>query len=154
MSGKYKDVLISDFTDDGFMQAFKRYFGELGISVEDWNGLFAEMNGTEGNRAYVRYNENDEIVGFIQFVAVELENWFFRERLGFIREFWVSSEYRKMGHGSELIGLAERYFADNGIKKVILTTDTAHGFYETKGYRKDDSFTAKNNDDVFIKDLI
>ena len=154
MSGKYKDVLISDFTDDGFMQAFKRYFGELGISVEDWNGLFAEMNGTEGNRAYVRYNENGEIVGFIQFVAVELENWFFRERLGFIREFWVSSEYRKMGHGSELIGLAERYFADNGIKKVILTTDTAHSFYETKGYRKDDSFTAKNNDDVFVKELI
>ena len=154
MSGKYKDALISDFTDEGFMQAFKRYFGELGVSVEDWDGLFAEMNGTEGNRAYVRYNENGEVVGFIQFVAVELENWFFRERLGFFREFWVSGEYRKMGHGSELIGLAERYFADKGIKKVILTTDTAHGFYETKGYRKDESFTAKNNDDVFVKELI
>ena len=154
LNGKYRDVLISDFTDAGFTEAFKRYFGELGISVEDWDGLFAEMNGTEGNRAYVRYDENGEAVGFIQFVAIELENWFFCERLGFIREFWISGEYRKMGHGSELLGLAERYFSDNGIRKVILTTDTAPEFYEAKGYKRDGSFTAKNKDDVFVKELL
>lgn len=151
MSGKYRDVLISDFTDVGFRSAFKRYFGELGINVEDWDGLFAEM---KGNLAYVRYGENGEVVGFIQFVAVELKNWFFCEKLGFIREFWVSGEYRNMGHGTELLGLAERYFADNGIRKAVLTTDTAPAFYEAKGYKKDGSFAAKNEDDVFVKELL
>ena len=151
--GVYRDVLITDHTEPLFAEAFKLYFGELGISVEDWDGLFAEMNGAEGTRSYVRYIGNGEVVGFIQFVAVELENWFFRERLGFIREFWVSGEYRGMGHGSELLGLAERYFADNGIRKVILTTGTAPEFYEAKGYKKDGSFTAKNKDNVFVKEI-
>ena len=154
LSGKSKDILITDHTEPMFVEAFKWYFEELGISVEDWNGLFREMNGGEGNRSYVRYSENGDVIGFIQFVAVELENWFFRERLGFIREFWVSGEYRNIGHGSELLGLAERYFADNGIRKVILTTDTAYAFYEKKGYRKDNSFTAKNKDDVFVKEIL
>ena len=149
----YKDVLIADHTDPRFVEAFKQYFGELGINVQDWDGLFEEMNGTEGNRSYVRYGENGDVVGFIQFVPVELENWFFRERSGFIREFWVSGEYRKMGHGSELLGLAERYFADNGIRKVLLTTDTAAEFYEAKGYKRDVSYTAKNKDDVFVKEI-
>lgn len=154
MSGKYSDVLIHDFTDSRFIEAFKLYFGELGINVQDWDGLFEEMNGTKGNAAYVRFDENGKVIGFIQFVPVELENWFFCERLGFIREFWVSGEHRSMGHGSELLGLAERYFADKGIMKIILTTDTAPAFYESKGYKRDLNFTAKNNDDVYTKNLV
>ena len=154
LSKKYRDVLISDFTDPRFRSAFKQYFGEIEINVNDWDDFFEEMNGTEGNRAYVRYGENDEVIGFIQFMSIELTNWFFNEKLGFIREFWVSREYRKMGYGSELLELAEKYFRDNGIKKAVLTTYTAPAFYEAKGYKKDGSFTAKNEDDVFVKELI
>lgn len=154
MSGKYRDVLITDHTDVRFMEAFKQYFRELGVFVQDWDGLFKEMNGTEGNRAYVRYSENDEAIGFIQFIPIELTNWFFNEKLGFIREFWVRKEYRRMGHGSELLELAERYFTENGIRKAVLTTNTASGFYEAKGYKKDGSFTAKNKNDVFVKKLL
>ena len=153
MSSRYRDVLISDFTDARFVKAFKLYFGELGINVEDWDGLFEEMNGDVGNMAYVRFGEGDEVVGFIQFVPVELENWFFREKLGFIREFWIKNEYRNVGNGSELLGLAEKYFIDNGICRAILTTDSAPAFYEAKGYKRDGNFTAKNKDDVFVKEL-
>ena len=150
----YRDVLITDHTEPMFVEAFKRYFGELDINVQDWDGIFREMNGAEGNRSYVRYSEDGEVVGFIQFVPVTLENWFFCERLGFIREFWVSGEHRNMGHGSELLRLAEKYFVDNGIRKVVLTTDTAAEFYAARGYKKDGSFAAKNKDDVFVKELI
>lgn len=153
LSDKCRDILITNHTDSRFTEAFKRYFRELGINVQDWDGLFREMNSAEDNRSYVRFSENDEVIGFVQFLAVELSNWFFCERLGFIREFWVSGEYRNMGHGSELLELAEKYFADNGIMKVILTTDTAPAFYEARGYKRDKSFTAKNKDDVFIKEL-
>ena len=38
------DILISDFTDPLFRQAFTRYFEELGVSVRDWDALFQEMN--------------------------------------------------------------------------------------------------------------
>lgn len=148
-----KDVLISDFIDPRFMKAFKQYFSEIGINDKNWDDFFEEMNSAEGNMAYVRYSEKDEVIGFIQFTPIELTNWFFNEKLGFIREFWINSNYRRMGYGSELLELAERYFRDNGIKKAVLTTYTAPAFYEAKGYKKDESFTAKNKDDVFVKEL-
>ena len=45
------------------------------------------------------------------------------------------------------------FFKENGICKSILTTDTAEHFYEARGYHKDRSYTAKNQDEVFVKVL-
>lgn len=149
-----KDTLISDFTNDEFQDAFKLYFKDLEIKVNDWSTLFREMTEEGGNFAYVRKDGKNEIIGFIMFRADQLSNWFFTENIGFIREFWISEKYRKNGHGSELLRLAEAFFSERGIKKIILTTDTAEQFYLSHGYIKDSSYSAKNGDDVFIKNII
>ena len=47
------DRLITDFRDSAFREAFRKYFREMGVSVEDWEGLFREMNDG-GNEAIVR----------------------------------------------------------------------------------------------------
>jgi len=148
-----QEILISDFSEPTFQEAFKIYFRELGINVNDWDGLFREMNDEKDNKAYVRIAENNNIAGFIQFKPITLSNWFFEEKLGFIREFWIAPEYRSQGHGTELLRLAESYFAQDDIRKTILTTDTAEEFYVKNGYRKDRAFTAANKDEVFVKDL-
>ena len=148
-----QDILISDFSEPTFQEAFKNYFEELEISVKDWDGLFQEMNDEKDNKAFVRVAEDNNIVGFIQFKPIILSNWFFEEKLGFIREFWVAPEYRSQGHGRELLRLAESYLAQDDIRKTILTTDTAEEFYVKNGYRKDRAFTAANKDEVFVKDL-
>lgn len=148
-----KDILISDFSNPFFKNAFQSYFEELGIKVTDWDGMFKEMNEEKDNYAYVRLTDTNNVVGFIQFKPIELSNWFFNVKMGFIREFWVSKEYRKTGNGTDLLQLAEVYFIKNGLYKSILTTDTAHKFYETNGYIKDTNIVAKNKDDVYIKDL-
>ena len=146
------DLLISDFTDVRFQKAFQLYFEELGINVRDWDGLFREMN--EGNNlAYLRMTEHDEVVGFIQFTPIALTSWFFEEKAGFIREFWIANAHRGQGHGSALLHLAEKYFSEQGIRQAILTTDGAAGFYEKLGYRKAPSIQAKNHDDVYVKEL-
>lgn len=44
-------------------------------------------------------------------------------------------------------------FKKNKILKSILTTDTAESFYEKRGYSKALSYTAKNQDPVFVKEL-
>ena len=80
-----------------------------------------------------------------------ITNWFFEEKVGFIREFWISKGMRSNGHGSHLLKLVEDYFKEDGIHKSILTTNTAEKFYESHGYRKDKSYSAKNNDEVFVK---
>lgn len=148
-----QDILISDFSHPSFQSAFQIYFKELGINVRDWDGLFQEMNDEKDNRAFVRVAEGNTIIGFIQFKPITLSNWFFEENMGFIREFWIAGEFRNSGHGSALLQLAESYFVQNNIYKSILTTDTAERFYISKGYKKDTCFVAKNEDDVFIKEL-
>lgn len=145
--------LIRDFTDPGFREGFRLYFRELGIDVRDWDGLFGEMDRDgRGNLAYLR-TEGGRTVGFIQFCAMDCDGWFMTKTLGFVREFWIAPEHRGQGHGSELLGLAEGYFAQEGVTTVALTTDTAPGFYVKHGYRHDPGFKAKNGDPVYIKHL-
>lgn len=148
-----KDLFITDFTDPVFRKMFKLYFEELGIEVKDWDGIFTEMNEQNGgNAAFIRIC-GEEPVGFIQFTEAILENWFFTERLGFIREFWVAENFRRQGHGTEMLTLAEKYFKDNGIGRVILTADEERMFYLKRGYGVCKEIEAKNKDEVFVKEL-
>ncbi len=146
------DIFITDFTYPDFQSAFKRYFGELGIEVKDWDGLWQEMNSTH-NMAYLR-KAGGETVGFIQLTKISLESWFFKENVGFIREFWVKKEMRGQGHGSALLGMAEKYLLNEGMREIWLTTDTAPGFYLKKSYVRRPDITAKNEDEVFSKTLL
>ncbi len=150
-TSKQNDFFVSDFTTDHFQTAFKKYFFELGITVENWDGLFQEMNAGK-NTAILRII-GDDIVGFIQYVPINFTSWFFEETCGFIREFWVAKEYRNSGHGTELLELAENEFKKQNILTIILTTDTADNFYLKNGYKKCSACKAKNKDTVYMKML-
>ena len=149
-----KDLLISDFTDPAFQTMFKKYFSEIGVNVRDWQGLFSEMNTNNGgNMAYIRQSRNEPL-GFIQFTFITLEGWFFKEKLGFIREFWVAEEFRKQGHGTELLSLVEKHFKDSGIRRIVLTAEeNEQQFYLNRGYSICEYITAKNNMAVSVKDI-
>ena len=148
----YKDFVINDFLDEKFQIAFKEYFKELGIEVKDWIGLFKEINEDKNTQAIVRM-ENDNVIGFIMFQPIVFESWFFEEKCGFIREFWIANDYRNIGHGSNLINQVESYFKKQEIFRTILTTDTAKDFYFKHGYHLQKSAKAKNGDDVYTKML-
>lgn len=148
----YKDFVINDFLDEKFQTAFKEYFKELGIEVKDWIGLFKEINEDKSTQAIVRM-ENDNVIGFIMFQPIVFESWFFEEKCGFIREFWIANDYRNIGHGSNLINQVESYFKKQEIFRTILTTDTAKDFYLKHGYHLQKSAKAKNGDDVYSKML-
>ena len=146
------NITITDFSDARFTQMFRRYFGELGIAVRDWDGLFREMNGGE-NTAIISVAPDGHATGFIQFCPMRFESWFFTFRAGFIREFWVEPESRGRGIGSELLRLTEEYFQRAGLRWAILTTDTAERFYTCRGYKPAPDIGAKNGDTAFIRDL-
>lgn len=153
MPTTYQDKLITEFTDPAFQQAFRLYFEELGLHIKDWDGLFHEIDTDDrGNRAYVRL-DGDRIVGFLMFCPVEMSSWFFTQPMGFVREFWIAPAYRGQGHGGQLLALAESWFAGQGIRSVMLTTHTAPGFYERRGYRLEPGCQAKNQDPVYRKEI-
>lgn len=153
LDNSYSDIIIRDFSNSLFQEAFKQYFSELGCTIRDWNGLFKEMNDDGDNAAFIRTAADGKIIGFLQFKPVKFSSWFFEETCGFIREFWVAEEFRNKNHGTSLINLAEKHFINNGIYTSILTTDTAVGFYEKHGYVKALGCKAKNQDEVFVKHL-
>ena len=86
-----KDYIINDFTDLRFQSSFKEYFKELEIELNNWDSLFKEMNEEKDNFAILRMKD-DMVVGFIQFKIDTLSNWFFEEKVGFIREFWITTD--------------------------------------------------------------
>lgn len=149
-----KDLLITDFTDPVFQGMFKEYFGELEVKVNDWEGLWTEMNTQNGgNLAYIRIC-GGEPVGFIQFTEIILEGWFLKERCGFIREFWVAKQFRKQGHGTELLCLAEKHLKNSGINRIVLTAEeNEQRFYLSRGYRICESIEAKNHMAVSVKEV-
>lgn len=148
------DLLITDFTDPVFQAMFKEYFAEIGVNVKDWEGLWEEMNTQNGgNSAYIRTYKN-EPVGFIQFTAITMESWFLKESWGFIREFWIAKDFRRQGHGTELLSLAEKYFKDEGIHRIVLTAEAnEQQFYLNRGYKICESIEAKNNNAVSVKEI-
>ncbi len=151
----YRDLLVSDFKSPEFQTAFRQYFEELSLNVKDWDGLFEEMNNDNHgkNFAHVRVSESGQVIGFIQFTVMEMSSWFFRTQMGFVREFWIASEYRKNGHGTELLIMTEKYFRKKDVGYVVLTTNTAEKFYLKQGYEKNVNFSAKNGDPVYLKKL-
>ena len=89
----------------------------------------------------------------MQFTEIELSNWFFTQKLGFIREFWVDESYRGKGIGTQLLELTEKYFLENGLSQAILTTESANEFYTERGYVKTRAIRAANQQGVYVKDL-
>lgn len=148
-----QNILINDFRHPDFRAMFKRYFAEMDFKLSDWDGLFSEMDSEKRNLAYIRFSEDGVPVGFIQFTVIPFSSWFFEFDAGFIREFWVDGRFRGQGHGSALLRGSEEYFLGKGVRKAILTTDTAEGFYARRGYAKDVDIRAKSNDAVFTKAL-
>ena len=173
---KYTDTLISSFDDAAFQSAFRTYFGELGVKVTNWNGLFAAMSEThreytwthrddagcvqsfaawmnenEQDHAWVRQDEHSQVTGFIQFTTMDVGSWFFRAKCGFIREFWIRQDLRRQGQGSQLLTKAEEWLREQGCLCVLLTTDTAPDFYLQHGYSLQKGIEARNRDDVYIK---
>lgn len=149
-----KDYFISDFTDPAFQAMFKKYFAEIGVKVSDWEALWAEMNTQNGgNKAYIRTCDGEPL-GFIQFTVINLGSWFFKEKLGFIREFWVDKKFRGQRHGTQLLSLAEKHFKDNGICRIVLTSEESEQqFYLNRGYKICESIEAKNGMAVSVKDI-
>jgi len=148
----FHEIDLTDFSDVSFRTAFQMYFEELGIRVQNWDGLFREIQEGE-NSAFLHVNEEGQVIGFLLFTTIRMKSWFFEEDCGFLREFWIAPEHRSEGHGAALLDRTEEHFRLQGIHRILLTTDTAPGFYEKNGYSQAPGIQSKNGDPVFQKQI-
>lgn len=149
-----KDIFVEDFESELFTTAFKKYFSEISMCVRRWDALFKQMNAEKDVTKAIMRLDGDVVVGFIMFCKVELKCLFFCEEIGFIREFWVAPEYRKLGHGKELLKIAEEYFYERGISQTALTAvDESKIFYIKQGYVEKTSMKCEGTNKVFAKNI-
>ena len=148
-----KDILISDFEAPYIQKLFQRYYGELGFQVWDWNDFWQEVCEAKDLYAWLRFSDAGEAIGFVQFQLIEFSNNLFREQLGFVRELWVSGAYQEKGYGTELLRMAENYFKKHGLSRSILKPGILYEFFAGRGYALSKATTAKDYEDVFVKNL-
>lgn len=150
-----KITQITDYNNSEFQSAFTAYFNEMGIEIKRNTDLWNIMSNTKDMYCYA-VKEVGQIIGFIMFQKECLvsSTGFFSERVGYIRELYVRKEFRRSGFGRLLLSIAEEYFKQNSVFKLILTYENnALDFYKKHGFVEDKAFTAKNNLGVVIKTI-
>ena len=72
---------------------------------------------------------------------------------GYIMEFYVLPEYRRKGHGREMLSHLESFFAENGIKQIYLTADPVTGkpFWEAMGFISTGEICPDNGQEIYEK---
>ncbi len=75
---------------------------------------------------------------------------------GYVMEFYVLPEYRRKGHGREMLSHLESFFSENGIKQVYLTADPVTGkpFWEAMDYTATGESSPDNGQEIYEKTLI
>lgn len=72
--------------------------------------------------------KNDQIIGYIH-----LQLW--PEERGYLRIIVIDEPHRKLGYGSQLLGLCERWLLHQGYKKLMVQSSPAsYPFYLAHGY--------------------
>lgn len=148
-----QDIFVEDFESELFTTAFKKYFCEISTSSRNWKMLFRQMNAEKDTTKAIMRVDGDTVIGFVMFCEIELQCIFFSEKLGYIRDLWVDTPYRRTGHGSQLIQTAEKYFVDRKIPQMALNAvATSEEFYQKQGYSISEVIFSEGNT-VFTKRL-
>ena len=150
---------FNDFKNDEFRQLFKKYFEEEeGIVLNPNTTVFDQMQqkANEGKEHAFIITKNSKIVAFILSRIYSLKNSgkFLFQNIGYIEELYVLPEERNQKFATKLICETYKYFAQNNIKRVILTTEEHnYNFYKKLGYKLDETYECANKLKVFAKDL-
>jgi len=94
--------------------------------------------------------ENQQPFGFtIYQIDCPESDWCKRPGWGFIREFYISPEYRHKGYGKQLADHSETALRLLGATQLYVTSETAIGFWERCGYVN--TFTRCSNDQFIME---
>lgn len=152
-----KKVFINDYYSIEFKTIFKEYFSDFGMEISYDCEVFDDITKAateEGQETLAYVNKENNIVAFLMFQVEELESEskFFKEKVGFIREFYVKKDIQRNGLGSRLLKETIDYLKSKDIHKLLLTYDIgAEEFYKKNGFLIDKSYIAENNEKCMIK---
>lgn len=96
------------------------------------------------------------LVGFLYGkVDHEGHKGYIKPEYGYIMEFYVKPEFRRMGYGKTMFRHLERLFESHGVKRMYLTADPVTGkpFWESLGFAATGEASPENRQMIYEKDV-
>lgn len=122
--------------------------------IEPLGSDFTELLESSSSEIWIAVTEHG-MVGFC-FVSFRQNNLHNDTKLGFINQLYVKGDWRRLGIGTQLCCLAEKWFATHNVKDIdvcgLIENSSALNFWEYLGFgtylvrlRRSDSRTESRN---------
>ena len=119
-----------------FIDMLVEYFNDIPEHIT--RGRILDLFHAEQQQSIIQIAlclDNQNPIGFTIYQIDRPESdWCKRPGWGFIREFYISPEYRNKGFGSQLAAYSEIELQRLGAKQLYVTAEASIGFWEQCGY--------------------
>ncbi|MBO5323060.1 MAG: GNAT family N-acetyltransferase [Oscillospiraceae bacterium] len=149
---EYSQLKHPQFTD-----MLVAYFAEMKSDMPEHiiRGKLLNLIHSEQAQSIIHiglYLDNDKPIGFtIYQIDTPESDWCKRPGWGFIREFYISPEYRLMGYGRQLASYSETKLRGLGATQIYLTAMVSIRFWEHCGFINTNTFCS-NDQFVMVKE--
>lgn len=121
--------------------------------IEKWISSILSMQGPPDRHLELCY-DGQELIGFLYGkIDHEDHNGFIKPGYGYIMEFFVLPQFRRMGYGKTMFHRMEKLFAYGGARKMYLTPDAVTGvpFWTAVGFHSTGEYSPENQMEIFEK---
>lgn len=123
--------------------------------IEKWVASIIRMQG-DADRHLELVFDGEAPVGFLYGkVDHPHHRGYIKPGYGYVMEFYVKPEFRRMGCGREMNRRLEELFRADGVKNLYLTADPVTGrpFWEAMGYHRTGEIMPENKMEIYEKEL-
>lgn len=121
--------------------------------IEKWISSILSMQGPPDRHLELCY-DGQELIGFLYGkIDHEDHNGFIKPGYGYIMEFFVLPQFRRMGYGKAMFHHMEKLFAYDGAKNMYLTPDAVTGvpFWTAMEFQGTGEYSPENQMEIFEK---
>ncbi len=124
-------------------------------TLKKWIESIIRIHGDPDRHLEFCYDGN-MLVGFLYGKVDHPDHrGFIKVGWGYVMEFCVLPEHRRMGYGTAMYTHLEELFVRDGVKNLYLTSDPVTGkpFWVKQGFVPTGDRSPENNMDIYIKEL-
>lgn len=123
--------------------------------IEKWISSILSMQGPTDRHLELCY-DGQELIGFLYGkIDHEDHNGFIKPGYGYIMEFFVLPQFRRMGYGKAMFHRMEKLFVYDGARKMYLTPDAVTGvpFWTAMEFQGTGEYSPENQMEIFEKEV-
>lgn len=126
--------------------------------LDKWVNSILRLQREDPQKRHLEYAfDGDTPIGFLYGKIDRPEHRGYKKiGYGYIMEFFVLPEYRRLGYGRAMFERLQTLFQTDGADKLYLTTDSVSGeqFWQAMGFTPTGEKSPENGDPIYEKEVI